>query len=72
MDYIDSLGYLVPGLMTEPPAPESIIELVVCAYLKDCRGQWRVRQVSLPCTAACKCDGLCNNVEVVVNNDKFQ
>ena len=56
-------NFLFPQLMTKPPAPESIWELVNCQCLKSSCTQKCSCSNGLACTEACKCmaDENCHN-----------
>lgn len=49
----DKMGNLVPLLMGKNPAPQSLLELVVCRYKKGCNKRCSCRNVGLSCTATC-------------------
>ena len=54
-------GNLLPKLMSQDPAPETIHELVICGCTKGCKTRCSCRQENLPCTPACKCADNCTN-----------
>ena len=58
----DEMGYLVPKLMEKDPAPESLLELIVCRCKKGCNARCFCRRVALSCTAACTCENECSNL----------
>ena len=57
------MGDLVPKLMENDPAPESLLELIVCRFKKGCNARcscWRVR---IFCTAICTGENECSNLQ---------
>ena len=56
-------GTLEPELMTRPPALETITELVVCGCVKGCERRCSCKAAAFPYTPACKCDGVCKNMD---------
>ena len=59
----DETGNLVPKLMAKDPAPDSLLELVVCKCKKGCNARCSCRKVGLSCTAACHCENECSNIQ---------
>lgn len=57
----DDSGNLAPMLMCNNPAPESLLELVVCGCKKGCTSRCSCRKAKLSCTLACGCDNECQN-----------
>ena len=54
--------------MENMPAPESVLEMMVCECRKSARGNMcQCRILELECTDLCKCPGSCNN-ETETNN----
>ena len=47
--------------MTEKPAPESILELIVCSCKRKCGSGCQCLQHGLNCTDVCPCSYTCNN-----------
>ena len=45
---------LLPTLMTKPPVPDTLLELIVCNCKKGCK---RNCKCDLACTEACQCEG---------------
>ena len=54
-------GYLEVVWMTEKPAPESILELIVCSCKGKCGSGCQCLQHGLNCTDLCPCSDTCNN-----------
>ena len=43
--------------MTKPPAPDTLLELLVCNCKKGCKGNCKCAREDLACTEACQCEG---------------
>ena len=43
--------------MTEPPAPDTVLELIVCSCGKGYRGNCKCALEDLACTEACQSEG---------------
>jgi hypothetical protein len=56
-------GQLAPTLMTQPAAPNTLLELIRCGCSKGCIKNCKCKNHHLACTQACKCTGdeSCNN-----------
>ena len=42
--------------MTQPPAPDTILELIVCNCKKGCNGNCKCARENLASTEACQCE----------------
>ena len=47
--------------MTEKPAPESVLEVIVCSCERKCGSGCQCLQHGLNCTDVCPCSDTCNN-----------
>ena len=54
-------GYLEVVWMTEKPAPESILELIVCSWKRKCGSGCQCLQHGLNCIDVCPCSDTSNN-----------
>ena len=60
--YKDTHGQFKPATTDVLPAPDSIIEMVICQCKKDCLSQrCSCKSKNLPCTDLCQCSTLCEN-----------
>jgi len=57
----DDSGNLVPMLMSNNPAPESLLELTVCRCKTGCTSRCSCRRANLACTLSCHCNNNCQN-----------
>ena len=58
--------------MENMPAPESVLEMMVCECQKlACKSMWHCWVLGLECTDLCKCSGSFNN-ETEANNMKSE
>ena len=48
---------LLPTFMTNPPAPDTIFNLIVCICKKGCKGNCNCAREDLACTEVCHCEG---------------
>lgn len=66
-----SEGGLIPRRMTQGPAPQSLLTLISCKCVKDCRYNCGCKKLGIPCSIFCMhCQGLnCKNARMEVDDD---
>lgn len=69
--WIRSTQGLIPQLMTKPPAPQPLLNMISCNCKKGCTNNCGCRKAGLKCSAVCRhCSGQsCENIPDLIFDD---
>ena len=67
----DEMGHLVLRFMEKDPAPESLLELIVCRFKKECITRCSWQRVGLSCAATCTGENDCSNLQQNDEDEKL-